>query len=351
MKKFVSKKIIKPFGELPSTEDQQRYNASPNFRNGRFVNEEEAPHQAGTSAPRKLKLIKMLAGLSGRPTAPLPMDILTSENFSSPPAALQIVWMGHSFLIIDCGGVRVMTDPVFGHASPIAGTMRRFNPPPVSLEELPPVDVVIISHDHYDHLEQSTIKALNPSFFVCPLGVGARLRGWGKQPEHIVELDWHQSFTLKELTILATPSRHFSGRSLKDRNKTLWASWVLRSLEHRLFFSADGGYGNHFARIGELYGPFDLALMECGAWSAEWPHYHLFPTQTVQAAIDLKASSMMPIHWAAYALSFHEWYEPAMEVSQEAAKLGIPLVTPRIGQPYTPGTPTGPWWEKLFAGT
>ena len=340
-----------PFGELPSAEDYARYSLSSNFRNGEFVNLEPAPHQAGVKAPPKLKLVKLLAGLCGRPPGVLPCDTLQAANFAQPPTALQVVWMGHSFLLIDLGGIRIMTDPVFGYASPLVGTMRRFVPPPLALQQLPPVDVVIISHDHYDHLEKATIEALSPPLFVCPLGVGARLRGWGKSPESIVELDWHQEVVCKGVSIRATPSRHFSGRSFKDRNKTLWASWVMQSPGKTVFFSADGGYGSHFAHIGKEYGPFDLALMEVGAWSAEWPCYHMFPAQAVQAAKDLRAQVMMPIHWAGYALSYHTWDEPILQAVAEAHKAGMPLITPRIGQPVVPGeSATGPWWEKAFAG-
>lgn len=318
----------------------------PRYKNGRFLNDEPVP--VSNMGPR-FYLEFFVA--NHRPPQPLPVTPVTA--LSRPPAPLAAVWMGHSFVLLDLDGTRLLFDPVYGPASPLPTNIHRFQPPPLPRAELPAsgIDAVVITHDHYDHLERSTVRFLarHGLRFITPLGVGARLRGWGCPASAVTELDWHQTIRLGAVDVTATPARHFSGRGLNGRDGTLWASWTLRGPEHAVFFSADGGYGRHFAAIGAQYGPFDLALMETGAWNERWPHAHQTPEQSVRACRDVGGGVMLPIHWAAYDLSFHAWDEPIRRTMAAAAEQNLTLVTPRMGQIWTPGAPTEAWWEQTRA--
>lgn len=318
----------------------------------RFLNDEPAPvENMGAGFFVKFFLARH------RPPTPLP--VVAPAPFPSPPAPLRVVWMGHSFVILDIDGVRLIFDPVFGPASPLPTNIRRFQPPPLSREELPPADAVILSHDHYDHLERASVRFLarRGARFVTTPGVDSRLRGWGCSDDAISVLDWGQSLSLPShrpeggtVELTAAPSRHFSGRSLNGRDTTLWASWIAKGPRHAVFFSSDGGYGRHFAAIGRQYGPFDLTLMETGAWNPRWAHAHQHPEESVRAHRDLRGGVMLPIHWAAYDLAFHDWDEPAIRASRAAREQGVTLATPRMGETWTPGTPTAAWWEEVHPG-
>jgi L-ascorbate metabolism protein UlaG (beta-lactamase superfamily) len=215
------------------------------------------------------------------------------------------------------------------------------------VRDLPPIDIILISHDHYDHLDYRTLMRLKQQVkkVVVPIGVGSHLRHWGFAADKVVELNWHQSFSLGGLSITATPARHRSGRMFKA-NQTLWASYVIQAGSHRLFYSGDGGYGYHFKQIGQQYGPFDLALMECGQYSTNWPHSHMMPEQTAQAAADLQARMMLPVHWAKFAESDHPWNDPVTRLLPAARQLGVSVCTPQIGEAYTLGEPPKQrvWW-------
>ena len=269
--------------------------------------------------------------------------------FDSQKNSLKASWLGHSSILINIDGYSILTDPIFERkVSPIGPT--RFNKVlPLNILDLPAVDVVIISHDHYDHLNKFSIQQLSDKVgvFIVPLGVGKRLAKWGIREEQIVELNWWDEFHLQDnLTIVATPAQHFSGRGLFDKNSTLWASWVIQTPTHRVFFSGDTGYFKGFKEIGKKYGPFDVTFLECGAYNERWSNIHMLPEQTVQAFFDLGGKILQPVHLATFNLAFHTWYEPMERLTNEAWRKGAIISTPVMGQVvnYEKPTTANLWW-------
>jgi L-ascorbate metabolism protein UlaG (beta-lactamase superfamily) len=254
-------------------------------------------------------------------------------------------------------GVRVLTDPVWGpRASPsrLIGP-KRFQPMPVRLRAMPAMDLVVISHDHYDHLDYPTIRELAKSAvpFVTSLGVGAHLQAWGIAPERIVELDWWERYALpnSSLTVTAAPSQHFSGRALKDRNATLWSSMVLRSARHAVFFSGDTGLTSEYAQIGERLGPFDLAMLEVGAFHPAWGDIHLGPDNALKAFGLLGSGVFLPVHWGTFSLAMHAWDQPAEVLYAQGPRVDAQLLMPRLGEAVEPahGATLTPWWRVVDA--
>ncbi|MCY9874259.1 MBL fold metallo-hydrolase [Vibrio barjaei] len=285
------------------------------------------------------------------PTFDLPVHVMTSQQLLSEQQDV-VYRLGHSSVIMKLDGQLVMADPVFSdRASPVqwAGP-KRFHKTPISLEDLPQIDVVIISHDHYDHLDKASVKALvdKVNHFVVPLKVGDYLVKWGVPKNKVTELAWWESHDVNGITYTLTPTQHFSGRGLADRDSTLWGSWVINSQQANVFFSGDSGYFGGFAEIGEKYGPFDFTMIETGAYNKLWSQIHMFPEQSVQAHIDVKGKVMMPIHNSTFDLSMHDWHEPmnrALEISQER---GVTMVSPEIGQRleiHNP-MPVNQWWNQ-----
>jgi L-ascorbate metabolism protein UlaG (beta-lactamase superfamily) len=263
-----------------------------------------------------------------------------------------VVWFGHSSYLIKSKGVTVLMDPVFsGNASPVTFFGKSFPGSDVYSEgDIPPIDLLIISHDHYDHLDYKTITELIPKVkkFYTALGVGAHLERWGVPPDRIVEFDWWESKSIGDsIRLTATPARHFSGRSLA-RGKTLWASFVLNIHGYTLYLGGDSGYDTHFAEIGAKYGPFDLAILECGQYGDDWPLIHMFPEQVVTAAQDLRAKALLPVHWGKFALAYHAWNEPIQRLVESAATKELRVTTPKIGEPVVIGTtyPQAIWWSS-----
>ncbi|MEK8027989.1 MBL fold metallo-hydrolase [Pseudaquabacterium rugosum] len=289
-----------------------------------------------------------------RPDGPLPMQALTGDDLAAAPDGS--LWrLGHSTVLIKLDGHFWLTDPVWAErASPLPWIgPRRFQPPPIALDALPPLAAVILSHDHYDHLDRDTVRALaaRTGVFVTPTGVGDLLVDWGIPRDQVRQLGWWQHTRLHGLTLTATPARHFSGRGLFDRNRRLWASWVIQGPRQTIYFSGDSGYGPHFAQIGERLGPFDLTLMENGAYDRRWPAVHMHPEETLQAHRDLRGRRLLPVHNATFDLAFHRWDEPLERLSQLAAAAGQPLLTPRFGERvdlHRP-QPTKAWWREVVA--
>jgi L-ascorbate metabolism protein UlaG (beta-lactamase superfamily) len=270
---------------------------------------------------------------------------------------MRATWLGHSTVLLEIDGVRVLTDPVWGpRASPsrLVGP-KRFQPVPVALRAMPPIDVVVISHDHYDHLDYSTIRQLAKSNvpFVTSLGVGAHLEAWGVRSERIVELDWWESHTVPntELVVTAAPSQHFSGRGLTDRNETLWSSMVLRSPRHAVFFSGDTGLTTEYQTIRERLGPFDLVMLEVGAFHPAWGDIHLGPENALRALALLGGGPFLPVHWGTFSLAMHAWDQPAEFLLESAPKLNTQLLMPRLGEPIEPALDRRiePWWRGVDA--
>jgi L-ascorbate metabolism protein UlaG (beta-lactamase superfamily) len=289
------------------------------------------------------------------PRGPLPSLSPLETWRRKAGSGLRSTWLGHSTVLIEIDGVRLLTDPVWGpRASPsrIAGP-KRFQPVPVPLRAMPPVDLVIISHDHYDHLDYPTIRALAKSDvpFVTSLGVGAHLEAWGIAPSRIVELDWWKSQGVpnSEVTVAAAPSQHFSGRGLHDRNASLWSSFVIRSPRHTVFFSGDTGLTTEYQNIRERFGPFDLVMLEVGAFHPAWGDIHLGPDNALKALALLGGGVFLPVHWGTFSLAMHAWDEPAETLLDLAPKAMVQLLMPRLGEPVEPAhqRKVEPWWRAV----
>jgi L-ascorbate metabolism protein UlaG (beta-lactamase superfamily) len=347
---------MKSLGRKPEGTRLERMKVSPLWAGDRFRNVH--PVMPGLRDPNAIMptLRDFLCGGERRvPRGPLPsMDPL--DAWSKPPASgLRATWLGHSTVLVEIEDYRVLTDPVWGpRASPsrLAGP-KRFQPVPVPLRAMPPVDLVIVSHDHYDHLDYPTIRELarRDVPFVTSLGVGAHLEAWGVRPERIVELDRWETHALPDtgLTVTSGPSQHFSGRSLKDRNATLWSSLVLRSPRHAVFFGGDSGLTTEYAQARERLGPFDLLMLDVGAFHPAWGDIHLGPENALEALALLGGGPFLPAHWGTFSLAMHAWDQPAETLLEMGPKAGAHLVMPRLGEPVEPAHAEGvePWWRAI----
>ncbi len=336
----------------------ERMKASPLWAGDGFRNKHPVmPGLRDSTAPRPT-LTEFLCG-DGRRTPPGPLPALNPLDAWHRPVdtGLRATWLGHSTVLIEIDGFRILTDPVWGpRASPsrLAGP-KRFQPVPVPLRALPPLDAVVISHDHYDHLDYPTIRELAAGTvpLVTSLGVGAHLQAWGVPAERIFELDWWESWSPPrgELRIHAAPSQHFSGRTLKDRNATLWSSIVLETPRHRVFFSGDTGLTNEYTTIRERFGPFDLVMLEVGAFHPSWGDIHLGPAHALEALALLGGGAFLPVHWGTFALAMHAWDEPAETLLALAPQPAPHLLMPRLGEPVEPahGPVATPWWRGVVS--
>ena len=344
------------FGENPAGERLKRVQASPNFKDGTFQN--LVPTSLDMSAGKMVSVTwKMLTGVPGaEPTDTIktvPFDQAVFEG-NGGPEQVAVSWFGHSSLLIRIQGKTLLTDPVFSERASFAsfsGPKRFPFDHYMNVDELPPVDAVVLSHDHYDHLDYETFTKLKGKVgrFFVPLGVGAHLEKWGIAPDHITELDWNESTKFGDLTLVCAPARHFSGRSLTNRNGTLWCSWALLGTQKRVYYGGDTGYYPGLKTIGEQYGPFDIALLECGAYNEDWIDIHMMPEQTAQAQLDVKGDLLIPIHWGKFNLALHTWRDPIQRLMKKSAELGTKVATPRIGEVVVLGSPvpTGRWWETM----
>ncbi|GGZ62977.1 MBL fold metallo-hydrolase [Streptomyces inusitatus] len=361
------------FGADPAGARMDRIRSSPNFADGVFQNPVAARTRPSGVPMTEFARIYFEKEARARraPKGPIPLHPTTLTDLAEPPASgLRLTWMGHSTVLAEIGGRRVLFDPVWGErCSPFSfAGPKRFHPAPAALAALGPVDVVVISHDHYDHLDLPTIKALvsTDTVFAVPLGVGAHLERWGVAPARLRELDWNETAEVGGLRFTATQARHFCGRGLRNQQHTLWASWVVAGPEHRIYHSGDTGYFPGFREIGAEHGPFDATMIQIGAYSqywpkghtdttpapGAWPDIHMTPAEGLQAHLDLQgdrpAGVLLPIHWGTFNLALHAWAEPAEWMNDIAEEAGLPVAFPVPGRPFEPAgpLPTAPWWRE-----
>jgi len=330
--------------------------ASPQWTGSAFRNTQpvSAGFKPGVERP---SMRDFLCGGARRvPSGVLPIASPVGAWQRAPASGLRLTWLGHSTVLFELDGVRLLADPVWGERVsplPFAGP-RRFHPPPAPIDALPPLDAVLLSHDHYDHLDRPTIRELarRGTPFITSLGVGLHLEKWDIPPERIVELDWWEHTMVRGVQVTATPAQHFSGRGVRDRNATLWSSFHLRGPRHSVFHGADSGLTPEFEAIGSRQGPFDVVTLEVGAHHPAWGDIHLGPENAVLAHRMLGSGVLLPIHWGTFNLAMHPWDEPAEVLVRRAEVDGTPLLMPRIGAPVEPaeGPSIDPWWRSVAAG-
>lgn len=315
-----------------------RMQRSPQFIDGRFEN--RPPAKTTDSLIGTIRLYSQ--GQVRTPQFEVPVVAIDPASLrASVEPGLRAMWLGHSSVLVELGGIRVMTDPVLSDVvSPIPIGPKRLHRAPIALDELSGIDAVVISHDHYDHLDMATVQHLasQGTHFYTGLGVGAHLERWRVPAAQIHELDWWESAEVKGVRIVATPARHYSGRKRMD-NSTLWASWAILAGDDSVYYSGDTGYAPHFREIRRRLGPMDLTLMKVGAYGETWLDIHMAPEAAVQAHLDLGGTTMLPVHWATFNLSYHAWDEPILRTLAAARKANAHVVTPRIGEVVTVGKP------------
>lgn len=342
------------FGGDVSKERQIKYRTSTQFVEGKFEN--TIPVNMDMNFSETLSLAKKFFFSkveNGRPKMDISVQKIDSTNIANYNNPTRFVWFGHSSFLLQMNHKNILIDPMFSEVPAphsLLGGKRFSAELPIEVQKLPKIDAVMLSHDHYDHLDYESISILKDKVgaFYTPLGVGVHLEAWGVAKERIIELDWWQEVTFNDLKFVCTPARHFSGRKFSNGQSTLWSSWVIQSSTENIFFSGDSGYGTHFKEIGTKYGPFDFAMMECGQYNEMWPDIHMFPEETAQAAVDVGAKKMMPIHWGAFKLAMHSWTDPVERVTKKAKELNIPLITPKIGAAFLLNNPiinNQDWWK------
>src|SRR5258706_13874915 len=325
----------KQFGKDPFGERLQRVRQSSNYRDGAFQNPMPTDMMLKDTSYSKLIWASFNKPSSVRPPQPLPSIKTGLKNLADEKPL--IVWFGHSSYLIKSKGFTILVDPVLnGNASPVSFFGKPFAGSDIySLSDFPSIDLVLLTHDHYDHLHYDSIKELAGSakHFCTSLGVASHLEHWGVASEKITEFDWWETKMIApEIELTATPARHFSGRTFK-RGTTLWSSFILKLHGHKLFLGGDSGHGNHFQEIGLKHGPFDIAILECGQYGKNWPYIHMLPEETVSAAKDLNAKVLLPVHWAKFELAFHDWDDPIKRVTKSASAGNQSITTPLIGEP------------------
>jgi L-ascorbate metabolism protein UlaG (beta-lactamase superfamily) len=342
------------FGGRANKEQKEFYNKFDNYTNGKFVN--QVPTKMNMSASDIFSMIKdsISGGKDRYPSDQIPVSVIDWNKIKSKEDSL--TWFGHSAFLLSIDNKKILVDPMLGSvASPVsfAGSKRYSEDMLYIIDEMPPIDAVFITHDHYDHLDYPSILKLKSkvSHFFVPHGVSAHLIRWGIAKEKITELNWWDETEYKGLTVVLTPSKHFSGRGIFNRDKNLWGGWVIIGKRTRFYTSGDGGYDAHFKEIGKKYGPFDITLIEGGQYDKRWSWVHMTPEEAVQAHLDVNGKNMMLIHWGAFTLAYHGWTEPVERLLIEAKKAEVNQIAPKVGETVTLirelSIPTSLWW-KLY---
>ncbi len=338
------------FGGTPDAASQAKMERSAHFNGKTFDN--ITPVQWPDDRKKKPSVLKWLLSMLNPPEGKHPGEPLPTVAIDGRALVEGgITWLGHSTVLVRTADKTLLFDPVFHRASPLffGGKPFAMSQPP-AIEDLPLLDAVLITHDHYDHLDYRAIRALDAQVrhFYVPLGVKGHLQRWGVADSKITELDWYESARLDSITLVFTPARHFSGRRLDNRNSTLWGSWVVQAPQMSLYFSGDGGYSPEFTTIGARFGPFDVAFVENGAYDQRWSQVHMLPEEAVRAAVDLRARVAMPIHWAKFDLAYHSWREPMERFTAAAKNTSLQVASPKIGQTFTlDALPQSHWWEGV----
>lgn len=326
--------MFRSFGKLPSGPERAAILRSPNFNGRQFEN--PVPTRLEFNPFRVLKEYIQSDSALRRPSRTIPVTHLKSSDFGPPSRDLEVTWLGHASVLIETGGIRIIADGVFAdRVSPIPFMgPKRHHPMPVELADLPEIDIVLISHNHYDHLDMGFIDAVKETdaHFITPLAVGATLEYWGVPRGRIHELDWHGFLEWKGVRITATPARHFTNRGLLDRNKSFWASFVIDNGRQRAFFCGDSGFYPGFSEIGRQYGPMDITMIGIGAYNADWQAIHTNPEEAAEAHALLNGMFLLPIHWCTFDLALHAWSEPVERLITEAEKRDIRLLLPHPGE-------------------
>ena len=344
------------FGQDPTQEQIKKYKKTGHYRVDHFININGVKMRDFSLS----QIWDMSINFFSEQPRTIPKSIIPVQKIDSinvvefKTKKPRVIWFGHSAILLQIQGKNILLDPMFGDVPaphPLLGSPRFNKELPLEVEKLPQIDAVIFSHDHYDHLDYESVMKLKDKVghFYTPLGVGNHIASWGVSPDHVTQLDWWQEVDFDGLKIVCTPAQHFSGRALSDRGATLWSSWVIKSDDYNVFFSGDSGYGPHFKQIGEKYGPFDFALMECGQYNELWEEIHMLPHQTIDASLDLGAKVMMPIHWASFKLALHEWDDPVLQATKLAEEKNVNITTPKIGEPIILDKvyPAETWWVGL----
>lgn len=339
-------------GASQSKERRKQLSRSKQYAGSKFTNPIPTVMELTTGEKLKLLIEFMKGNPKARPGKPVVTELL-SEVYFGLGEQPKLIWFGHSAALLLLDGKTLLLDPMFGKAPspfPLIGGKRFSEKLPLEIKQLPAIDAVLISHDHYDHLDYGSIMKLKDKVkqFFVPLGVAQHLVKWGIDPAKIEEHDWWEEFSCQGLQLACTPARHFSGRSLADRDATLWCSWVIYGHAAKIFFSGDSGYGPHFKEIGDKYGPFDLTLMECGQYDERWATIHMMPEETVQAHLDLRGKVMIPIHWGAFTLALHDWTDPVERAVKAAKERNTMISTPKIGETVfiqAASYPASAWWR------
>lgn len=340
------------FGKMPAGTRLQQIEAANNYKNGKFQNINHTPDL--TEGVSYYKVMKEFLFSKSKRTKPI--DILPSQKTDLMHLDLSenvMVWFGHSSYFLQVDGKTILVDPVMsGAASPVSFTTKSYPGSDVyTTDDIPEIDYLFVSHDHWDHMDYYTIIKIKPKIkkVICGLGVGAHLEHWGFDKNIKIEKNWDDEVVLDDgFKVNLSTARHFSGRGFK-RQPTLWTSYILQTPTMKIFIGGDSGYDSHFASIGKAFGPFDIAILECGQYNVNWKYIHMMPEETVMAAIDLKAKKIVPMHWAKFTLGQHAWDEPIIRVTASAKEKGMPIFTPMIGEALDLNNPKASeaWWEKV----